>query len=312
MREQRPEQAVSEVVPEPLPEPQPGPWSDPLPPTIPESPPQEPDAWPFPEAEPEPEPTPVLPTARVRPQVTSEQQGQRQAALRIADDLGEKEPGPRAQVGRVVRVLGIERAQDFYEQALFIEATGGLMLPDGSRRRTSGGVFFKIVRDGVSKEERWKIFPAPGQGKKPAQPSQPAHAAPAAAPAAAPVPTITELPNATGEARTVKLTLVGRPGRIIAKNGYIQTTMTSSKLPALPKGMPAPPTTPTTYTVYIGQKQWQKVAASLQGNPEDVLIAEGMPAYDPALEGIAVYVTNTTTKLLQQAHPAAQTEVVSQ
>lgn len=203
--------------------------------------------------------------------------------------------------------MGIEQAQDFYEQALVIEATGGLMLPDGSRRRTPGGVFFKIVREGVSKEERWKIFPAPGKGKKPVptaweRPSRPAYAAPAAASAVALVQVITEIPNATGEARTVKLTLIGRSGRIIAKNGYILTTMTSSKVPVLPTGMPAPPTTPTIYTVYIGQKQWQKVAASLQSNPDDVLIAEGIPAYDPDLEGIAVYVTNTTTKLLQQGY----------
>src|SRR5918997_91023 len=89
---------------------------------------------------------------------------------------------------------------------------------------------------------------------------------------------ITEIPNATGEARTVKITLVGRPGRIIAKQGYIMTSMEHSKIPSLPKGLPAPPTKPTTYTVYISTKQWQKVAEAL-ANPEDVLIAEGIPVY---------------------------------
>jgi hypothetical protein len=103
----------------------------------------------------------------------------------------------------------------------------------------------------------------------------------------------------------VKITLVGRPGRIIAKQGYIITSMEHSKVPSLPKGMPVPPTKPTTYTVYISHKQWQKVAEALS-NPEDTLIAEGTPVYDAKLEGIAVYVTNTTTKLLQQAQRAAQ------
>ena len=103
----------------------------------------------------------------------------------------------------------------------------------------------------------------------------------------------------------MKITLVGRPGRIIAKQGFIITLMTSSKVPALPNGMPVPPTKPTTYTVYILGKQWQKVAESLR-DPEDVLIAEATPVYDPALEGIAVYVTNASTKLLQQAQRAAQ------
>jgi hypothetical protein len=242
---------------------------------------------------------------RPRPQLTPEQQEQRQAALRIADALGEREHGPRAQVGRVVGVLGIERAQAIYEQALEVEAAGGMMLPDGSRRRTLGGVFFKLVRDNVSDTDREKIFPLQPWARKRKQPHQ---SAPAAAPSAPPPAVlITEIPNATGEARTVKITLVGRPGRIIPKQGYIITSMEHSKVPSLPKGLPAPPTKPTTYTVYISAKQWQKVAASLQDNPEDTLIAEGTPIYDPMLEGIAVYVTNTTTKLLQQAQRTTQT-----
>ena len=303
MHELEQERPTAEVVPEPTPEPHPvpGPWSDPLPPTIPNTPPEESEAWPFPEAEPETEPTPV-PTARARPQLTPEQQATRQAGMRIANALGEKEPGPRAQVGRVVRVLGIERAQAFYEQTLEVEAAAGMMLPDGSRRRTPGGVFFKLVRDSASKEERWRIFPRWTQRDKPEQPAD------AAQPALVPVPStavITEIPNATGEARTVKITLIGRPGRIVSKQGYIITGMTASTVPSLPKGMPTPPTTPTTYTVYISHKQWAKVAPAL-ANPEDILIAEGTPVYDPQLEGIAVYVTNATTKLLQQAQRAAQ------
>ncbi len=240
---------------------------------------------------------------RPRPQLTPEQQASREAAIRIADALGERQHGPRAQVGRVVQVLGIERAQAIYEQALEVEAAGDMMLPDGSRRRTPGGVFFKLVRDSASEAEREKIFPLQPWTKKRKQPHQ---SPPAGAPSAPSAVLITEIPNATGEARTVKITLVGRPGRIVAKQGYIITSMEHSKVPSLPKGMPTPPTKPTTYTVYISQKQWQKVAASLQDNPEDTLIAEGTPVYDPQLEGIAIYVTNTTTKLLQQAQRTAQ------
>jgi len=59
------------------------------------------------------------------------------------------------------------------------------------------------------------------------------------------------------------------------------------------------------YTVYISQKQWAKVAQALS-NPEDILIAEGTPVYDPELEGIAVYVTNATTKQIQQVQRASQ------
>jgi hypothetical protein len=73
---------------------------------------------------------------------------------------------------------------------------------------------------------------------------------------------------------------------------------------AFPKGVPAPPTTPTVYTVYIGAKQWKNVAEAMQ-NPDDRLIIEGFAAFDPSLEGMAVFVTNTTTKLLQQAKKTA-------
>ena len=231
-----------------------------------------------------------------RQPITPEQLAGREVATRIADTLGERVPGPRAQIARVVRVLGVERAQAFYEQALAVEQAGGMLLPDGSRRRTPGGVFFKLVRDGVSTRERGAIFPPRPQGQPPRQ------AAPAPA---APVPPITDIPNVSGEVRTVKITLIGRPGPIAVKNGYIITSMRHERMPSLPKGLPTPPPQPTVYTVYIAQKQWAKVAEALR-NAEDVLIAEGTPVYDRELEGIAVYVTNTTTKLLQQAQRAAQ------
>jgi hypothetical protein len=135
----------------------------------------------------------------------------------------------------VVQVLGIERAQAIYEQAMEVEAAGGMMLPDGSRRRTPGGVFFKLVRDSASEAEREKIFPLQPWTKKRKQPQQSTPAAAPSAPSATVL--ITEIPNATGEARTVKITLVGRPGRIIAKQGYIITSMEHSKVPSLPKGI---------------------------------------------------------------------------
>jgi hypothetical protein len=222
-----------------------------------------------------------------------------QAAATIADGLGEHEHVPRAQVSRVVHVLGIERALAFYAQAQVTEAAGGMLLPDGSRRRTPGGVFFRLVRDGIAKEERWRIFPSHTQRQ---QSKQQTASAPHQAAGAL---LITDLPNLTGEARTVKITLIGRPGRVTLKPDYVLTTMQSTTVPALPKGLPAPPQQPTVYTVYMAFKQWTKVAEALR-NPEDALILEGTPVYDPELEGIAVYVTNATTKVLQQAQRATQ------
>jgi hypothetical protein len=104
----------------------------------------------------------------------------------------------------------------------------------------------------------------------------------------------------------MKLTLTGRPGPLtVHPAGYVTTTLHTTKVPPLPKGLPAPPTTPTTYTVYFTPKQWSQVAPAL-ADAEDVVIVEGFPAYDPALEGIAVYALKVTTKQLQQARRAEQ------
>jgi hypothetical protein len=57
--------------------------------------------------------------------------------------------------------------------------------------------------------------------------------------------------------------------------------------------------------VYIAFKQWSKVADALR-NPEDALIGEGYPTLDERIPGMAVFATNVTTKLLQQAKRAEQ------
>lgn len=74
-------------------------------------------------------------------------------------------------------------------------------------------------------------------------------------------------------------------------------------MPPLPKGMPTPPASPTTFTVFMSAKHWSKVEASVQ-SPEDVLIVEGVPTLDAEAKTICVFATNTTTKLLQQAAKA--------
>ncbi len=57
----------------------------------------------------------------------------------IAAQFGETEVESKRLIGRALRNLGEERVRAFVVQALEVEATGGLMLPDGSRRRTPGG-----------------------------------------------------------------------------------------------------------------------------------------------------------------------------
>jgi len=104
-----------------------------------------------------PGPGPVGPS---RPRLGPEEW---RATQEIAAGLGETERGPLGQVGRVVGRLGTDRARAFLAQTQEIEAAGGLLLPDGSRRRTPGGVFFYLVRTdpALSREDRIDIFPPP-------------------------------------------------------------------------------------------------------------------------------------------------------
>ena len=103
-----------------------------------------------------------------------------------------------------------------------------------------------------------------------------------------------------GQATTVKITLIGRPGRIVERGACIVTSMESSRVPSLPKGLPTPEASSTSYTVYIATKQWRKVADALQ-DQDDALIVEGYPHLDAEAKTIAVFATNTTTRNLQAA-----------
>jgi hypothetical protein len=98
----------------------------------------------------------------------------------------------------------------------------------------------------------------------------------------------------------VKITVIGRPGKVIDRGTCVVTSMRAKTTPSLPKGLPTPPSAPTNYLVYIASKQWRKIAEAIK-DPEDVLIVEGFPQLDPETSSIAVFATSTTTRKLQQA-----------
>jgi hypothetical protein len=77
----------------------------------------------------------------------------------IADQLGETEEEPRRLIYRIVKHLGVDPSLAFLQRTHEIEAAGGLMLPDGSRRRTIGGVYFYLVRHETAPEISRLIFP---------------------------------------------------------------------------------------------------------------------------------------------------------
>jgi hypothetical protein len=115
---------------------------------------------------------------------------------------------------------------------------------------------------------------------------------------------LAQIGNEKGSA-TVKMTVIGRPGKIVDKGTCVLTVVQSSKVPALPKGLPTPSAAATTSTVYIASKQWKKVAEAIQ-DPEDLLIVEGFPQLDSQTGSIAVFVSNATTRNLQKAQKQAQ------
>ena len=100
-----------------------------------------------------------------------------------------------------------------------------------------------------------------------------------------------------------KITVIGRPvGKVVTNDAYTMLAMEdpASKIPALPKGVPAPKQVTTKYFVYIGAKQWRKVADTV-GDPDDVLILEGFPQIGTQAESIVVFATNVTSKKQQAA-----------
>jgi len=235
----------------------------------------------------------------------------------IAAQFNETEVEPKRLIGRALRNLGEERVRAFVVQTLEVEATGGLMLPDGSRRRTPGGVFFHLMCSGIDKKASRKIFWSHTTPQSQGTQRTTLGAGPVTDAGATLFDWATFGTAATaamseaGEATTVKLTVIGRPDKIVERGDVALVGMRSEKVPSLPKGVPAPPSPQTDYMVLVGMKQWRKVAEALAADPADKVIMEGYPTVQPDAAGIIVYATSATTTGIQAAKRAAQTATTS-
>ena len=98
----------------------------------------------------------------------------------IAQQLGETQRTPIQQIRRIVERRGAAAAQAVLQETQQVETNGGMMLPDGSRRRTPGGVYFQLVRSRLSAEDRAIIFPPRQSSKQRKGPRQPPPATPRA------------------------------------------------------------------------------------------------------------------------------------
>lgn len=250
-----------------------------------------------------------------------------ETAKLISDQLGETEEEPQRLIYRIVKHLGVDSSRAFLQRTHEVESAGGLMLPDGSRHRTIGGVFFYLVRHETSPEISRLIFPPAYKRKRQLQQPEKAQvdqqnastrststsqfAASAGFAWEDRLAILSELrTQERGEVRTVKVTLIGRPGHVVEQGQCVVTTMQQGeKIPSLPKGLPLPDQIePTTYSIYIALKQWRakKIAEALQ-DPDDILIIEGFQLLDKKMPGIiSVFASNVTTKLLQAAQKQAQ------
>ena len=255
----------------------------------------------------------------IEPEPTEQERkpSQAEVAAMIADELGETEESVRKKIVAIVYALGRRQSHQLLNYALQMEEHGGEMLPDGSRRRTVGGIFFNLAYTiGKPKPGRLPLRTKPkkqtSKARKPdgeqastntTQTSKQATHQPAPPPVSPflwdeRIPAIEEAQTEKGQISTVKITVIGRPGKIVDKGTCIVTVMEESKTPALPKGLPTPTSTPTKYAVYIASKQWAKVKDAI-ADPEDVLIVEGFPKTDAQVTAIAVFATSVTTKKLQ-------------
>lgn len=63
-------------------------------------------------------------------------------------------------VGRVVDIIGKQKAIDFFQKTKKIEEDGGMLIMNGSRRRTAGGVYFWLVKNDkhIPQEKIREIF----------------------------------------------------------------------------------------------------------------------------------------------------------
>jgi PHAX RNA-binding domain len=180
----------------------------------------------------------------------------------------------RPLLTQVLRVLGHDRCAAILADTLQCEAHGGMLTKDETRRRTPGGVFFQLVKERATKHERRRLFPQPAPQHGQQQPQAPAVLT--WDDARTLMQTLASAPP--GEARTMKLTLIGRPGKVDTRGQAVVFRMQGKPPGALPRGLPpVPAQAPLTWNVMVALRQWNRVKDSLAAHQDDQLIIEGYP-----------------------------------
>lgn len=212
----------------------------------------------------------------------------------IARALNETDEKPLAQLDQIIEAVGTKKALKMLVKAFRVEANGGMMIYNNTRRRTIGGVYFFLAQRWIKPQLRPIIWPELFPGH--AMITWPER-----------IDLIKDALKDIGQANIPRLILMGRPGKVIEKGKVVLTTMNPKPQPkTMPRGLPAIPEDPATpYILYVGAKQWRKVKDALN-NKEDELIVEGYPAFNPQLKAMTVFATKTTTRQLEEARRVKQ------
>jgi hypothetical protein len=219
----------------------------------------------------------------------------------IVTRLGEKKKAPRFQILKLVSLCDMETCRAILEEALQIEANGGMMTNKGDRRRTPGGIFFKLLRDRLSPDVIAQVLPQ-RDFKKQKQLRKEHRQREITAQRAA----------KKGIASKVIITLYGIPDTVdVSEQDSVMVALKHTVTrEAVPPNLPAPPASSTIYVVYMSTQDWTRISEALEADPQDEMVIEGLPVLDSDLGCIVVYATKPSTRYLinesKKAHTSAQ------
>jgi len=205
---------------------------------------------------------------------------------------------------QVLVLLGPDHTAQLLAQTLEVEAAGGMLVRNRTRRRTPGGVFFHLVRQQATRSQRDYLFPR-------SVPQTPQGQAPAQAQlqiltwdeVSTVIQTLATAP--AGETHTMKVTLIGRPGKIEPRGQAVLFRMQGKAPASLPRGLPPLPSTPPlTWNVMVALRQWNRVKESLTAHQDDQLIIEGYPLMQGSQH--VLLAQSCTSVALQRAQKQAQ------
>ena len=89
---------------------------------------------------------------RAEASARQEQRAIRRAIEELIAALGETEDQGKGTLARVVTTLGVPEAQALLAETQAVEAGGGMLTADGSRRRTPGGVYLYLLKQRLTAE----------------------------------------------------------------------------------------------------------------------------------------------------------------